>query len=200
MKRMRQRTGNPLNLVVALPAEAKTLMDDLDLRRDQLHMRMPVYIGDGIRLVITGPGTRASAQGVRYLHDIQTTARARWINLGICGHGSLEVGASLLVDRIIDMGSGEEWSLQTPDSPGNHVGALTCVRRAQSEYTPDMAYDMESSGFIEAVAAIDAITCARVCKIVSDNPQSNSRKISGKFVRALFRQQLGLIRSLIDQA
>lgn len=191
--------GNPINLVIALPAEAKPLINELAMQRDQLYMKMPVYVNGAVRLVVTGPGVRASAQGVHYLHAIQASAGARWINLGICGHGSLEVGASLMAERIIDMRSGEEWSLQTPHPMGNWVGPLTCVSEAQSEYAPDMAYDMESSGFIEAVAEIDTTSSARVLKIVSDNPLSDPRKISGKFVRTLIIQQLGLIRSLMDQ-
>jgi hypothetical protein len=196
---MRQPDDNTVNLVIALPAEAKPLIDELDLQRDQGHMRMPVYVGRGIRLVITGPGIKASAQGVHYLRTIQASGNSRWINLGICGHGTLEVGAPLMIDRIIDMRSAEEWSLPRSRFAGYRSGPLTCVTRVQSDYLPDMAYDMESSGFIQAVADVADVTCARVFKIVSDNPHSDSRRISGKFVRTLFRQQLGSIRSLLDQ-
>lgn len=186
------------NLVIALPAEARPLIEQLNLQRDQANMRMPVYVGNGIQLVITGTGAAASAQGVRYIHSITPGSAMQWINLGICGHGSLEVGTPILIDRIIDQQRDVTWSLAIPQQMTKAVGALTCVSRAQSEYADNMAYDMESSGFIGAVSEIDSITSATVFKIVSDNPDYESRGISGKFVQSLVSQQLGLIRSLID--
>jgi hypothetical protein len=195
---MRQPDGYHTNLIIALPAEAKPLIKQLNLRRDQINMRMPVYYGNGIALVITGSGANASAQGVRYLRSINAASTAQWINIGICGHGSLEIGTPLLIDRIIDLRSGKAWSLAIRHLIVESIGALTCVPEPQAKYADNMAYDMESSGFIEAVTETDTVESAKIFKIVSDNPTNDSRRISGKFVRTLVQQQLGLIRSLIE--
>ncbi|MEW8028957.1 MAG: hypothetical protein AB2792_20915 [Candidatus Thiodiazotropha sp.] len=196
---MRKRESSSINLVIALPAEARPLINLLNLQRDQENMRMPVYHANGIQLVITGPGATASAQGVHYIHSIKPRSSAQWVNLGICGHGSLEVGTPLLINRIIDQQSGKEWSLTIRHPITETIGALTCVPEPQFEYTDDMAFDMESSGFIEAASEIDMIECVKVFKIVSDNPANDSRGISAKFVDMLVRQQLGLIRSMLEQ-
>jgi hypothetical protein len=195
---MRQPSSHSVNLVIALPAEAKPLIRQLNLQRDQTKMRMPVYSGNGIELVITGAGANASVQGVHYLHSINTSSTVQWINIGICGHGSLEVGTPLLIDRIIDQPSGREWSLAIQPLITETIGALTCVPEPQSEYADGMAYDMESSGFIQAVIENGTLESAKILKIVSDNPANDTRDISGKFVRRLVEQQLGLIRSLIE--
>lgn len=196
---MRTQNRNPINLVVALPAEAKPLINKMNLQRDQRNKRLPLYTGDGICLIITGPGASASAQGVHALQSLRPYAGTQWINVGICGHGSLDVGTPLLIDHIIDGQSGEKWSLLIPHPPTNRVGSLTCVHEAQSEYATDMAYDMESSGFIEAVGTIHGSSCATLLKIVSDNPRNDTCRISGKFVEMLVQQHVGLIQSLIDQ-
>ncbi|MES9827387.1 MAG: hypothetical protein ABW201_03900 [Candidatus Thiodiazotropha sp.] len=197
---MRQRDSEFINLVIALPAEARPLINSLNLQRDQANMKIPVYHGNGIQLVITGPGATASAQGVRYIHSIKPCSSARWINLGICGHGSLDVGTPLLINRVIDQQSGREWPLPIRHLITGTTGALTCVAEPQSEYTDDMAFDMESSGFIQAVNDIDMIEYTKIFKIVSDNPANDSRGISAKFVGTLVQRQLGLIRSMIDLA
>ncbi|MBT2969564.1 MAG: hypothetical protein KME56_06315 [Candidatus Thiodiazotropha sp. (ex Ctena orbiculata)] len=159
---------------------------------------MPLYSADAVRLVITGPGATAAAQGVRYVHDVRPHSHAHWINIGICGHGTLAVGTPILVDRIVDVQGGGEWSLPLTHPLFNCVGPLACVPQPQAEYEAEMAYDMESCGFIEAVTAINSLTSATVMKIVSDNPDNDVQQISGKYVRRLVQQHLGLIRSLID--
>ncbi|MET0109946.1 MAG: hypothetical protein ABW084_13675 [Candidatus Thiodiazotropha sp.] len=163
-------------------------------------MKIPVYRGNGIQLVITGPGATASARGVRYIHSIKPCSSAQWVNLGICGHGSLGVGTPLLINRVIDQQSGKVWPLPIRHLISGTTGALTCVPELQSDYADDMAYDMESSGFIQAVNDIDMIEYSKIFKIVSDNPANDSRGISAKFVGTLVQQQLGLIRSMIDLA
>ncbi|PUB86010.1 MAG: hypothetical protein DBP02_04150 [gamma proteobacterium symbiont of Ctena orbiculata] len=198
MRQMRKRDSEFINLVIALPAEARPLINLLKLRRDQVNMEIPVYHGNGIQLAITGPGAVASARGVRYIQSIKPCPAAKWINLGICGHGSLAVGTPLLINRVIDQQSGKEWPLTIRHLITETTGALTCVPEPKSEYTDDMAFDMESSGFIQAVNDIGMIEYAKIFKIVSDNPANDSRRISAKFVHTLVQQQLGLIRSMIE--
>jgi hypothetical protein len=198
MNGMGMQTEYDLNLVVALPAEAKPIIGMLNLKRDQVNMLMPVYHREHIQLVISGPGIKASADGVHYLHSIRSSATAQWLNIGICGHGSLDLGAALLVERIIDQQSGRRWSLTLPQRTTCAIGTLTCVAKPQAEYAIDMAYDMESCGFIDTVSEITAIEFARVFKIVSDNPVNHKRGINTKLVRSLIEQQSELICSMIE--
>jgi hypothetical protein len=193
-----ERKRENINLVIALPAEAKPLIRLLKLQRDQVNMALPVYRQDHFQLVISGPGREAATQGVRYLHSIQPNAEVKWFNIGICGHGSLELGTLILIDCIVDQQTGRRWSLTTTPESIHPSGILTCVDIPQTDYAPEMAYDMESSGFIDAVSSLNQVEFARIIKIVSDNPQHNSRKINGKLIRTLFEQQLESVNAMIQ--
>ncbi|MES9992328.1 MAG: hypothetical protein ABW098_10265 [Candidatus Thiodiazotropha sp.] len=197
---MNQACRNSINLVIALPAEAKPLITMLSLKRDQQNRLLPCYSANGIQLIVTGPGTTAVAKGVYYLHRLSPSSQVHWINIGICGHGSLAVGSPLLVEHIIDSQSGEQRSLSIPCQISSTIGSLTSVTKPQAEYEVDMAYDMESWGFIEAVTAIDSTCPATILKIVSDNPHNGVNKINGEFVRMLVQQHLDLIQSLIERS
>jgi hypothetical protein len=198
MSNMGNQQGDGSNLVIALPAEARPIINLLNLKRDQVNMAMPVYGRDHIRLVISGAGASASAHGVRYLHSIRPDTKVQWYNIGICGHGSLEVGVALLINHIIEQQSARCWSLKIPHRITCPVGALTCVAKPQADYADGMAYDMESSGFIDTVKDVASLDAARVFKIVSDNPDNGARGISGKIVRSLVEQQIGLIQSMVE--
>ena len=50
-----------IHLVVALPAEASPLIERLGLRRDMAGRAMRLYVGDDLRLVVSGVGKVAAA-------------------------------------------------------------------------------------------------------------------------------------------
>ncbi|MCU7863911.1 MAG: hypothetical protein KZQ92_08040 [Candidatus Thiodiazotropha sp. (ex Lucinoma borealis)] len=192
--------ANHINLTVALPAEAKTLRKTFGLMRRQPVESMPIYTGNGIHLCVTGPGASAASLGVQLLNSMTPAGvRTLWLNSGICGHGSLPVGESLLVDRVIDQERDRSWSLQTRLPIAAITGPLSCVQTPASEYQQDMAYDMESAGFIESVNTIDGTESITIIKIVSDNPDQPSRGISTKLIHDLFEKQISLIRDLVEQ-
>ncbi|MCU7906009.1 MAG: hypothetical protein KZQ76_09135 [Candidatus Thiodiazotropha sp. (ex Epidulcina cf. delphinae)] len=194
------QTDNHINLTVALPAEAKPLIKALRLVRHQPVESLPLYTGAGIHLAVTGTGAAASSIGVRYLYSMTPAGHpAQWLNVGVCGHGSLAVGESLLADRVIDQGNGRSWSLQSRRPLATYTGPLTCVLTAQSDYQPQMAYDMESAGFIESVSSLDAIESASIIKVVSDNPDHLTRGINAKLVQHLVHQRISIVRDLIAQ-
>ncbi|MCU7881670.1 MAG: hypothetical protein KZQ66_18880 [Candidatus Thiodiazotropha sp. (ex Lucinoma aequizonata)] len=189
-----------INLTVALPAEAKPLRKAFGLMRQQPIESMPIYTGNGIHLCVTGPGTSAASLGVQLLKSITPAdVRTLWLNCGICGHGSLPIGESLWVDRVIDLERDKSWSLQTRLPIAAITGPLSCVQTPTSDYQQDMAYDMESAGFVESVSAIDRSESITIIKIVSDNPDQPSRGISAKLVQDLFEKQISLIHDLVDQ-
>ncbi|MCU7932942.1 MAG: hypothetical protein KZQ90_19275 [Candidatus Thiodiazotropha sp. (ex Codakia rugifera)] len=191
---------NHINLTVALPAEAKPLLKAFGLIRWQPVESMPIYTGNGIHLCVTGPGTSAATLGVQLLNSMTPAGvRTLWLNSGICGHGSLPVGEPLLVERVIDQERDRSWSLHSRLPIAAVTGPLTCVLTPESEYQQDMAYDMESAGFIDTVSAIGGTESITILKIVSDNPDQPARGISAKRVCDLFEKQISLIRELVDQ-
>lgn len=186
-----------LNLVIALKAEATPLINHLEMKRFQPIGPLPLYQASGVDLVVSGPGRSSVESGVAYLHEIAPPgSNPVWVNIGICGHGSLDVGELLLADKVIEQ-NGDCWHLNTAFRTPLNSGPLSCVIAPQAEYEPQMAYDMESSGFIAALTSIASPDDLHIIKIVSDNPQCGHEKISGKGVRALITQQLDQISELI---
>jgi nucleoside phosphorylase len=188
-----------VNLVTALPAEAKPLINSYALKRRQPEGQLPLYQAPGIHLVISGPGTRSIANGVTYLHQITTSAkRPIWVNIGICGHGSLQVGELMVADSVIDQ-SGTIWQLESANELPVKLGPLTCVLQPQATYSPHMAYDMESSGFLNSLTSLTTLERVHIIKIVSDNPDTGIETINAKQVRSLIQEKISVISKLLTR-
>ena len=186
-----------INLITALPAEAKPLIRRLGLMRLQPVGPVPIYTASGVHLAVSGPGTSAMATGVAHLHTLAPSDTAvGWLNVGICGHGSLNLGDALLADKIIEQ-NGQSWELRTPVDTPFQNSSLTCVSRPQTGYAPHMAYDMESAGFLASATCFASLNSISVLKIVSDNPEHGVEKINAKRVRELIAPHVDHIWDLM---
>jgi adenosylhomocysteine nucleosidase len=188
----------PVNLLTALPAEAKPLIERFGLQRSPHQSPIPIYKAPQIRLAITGVGIPAMYQATRHL--IATAPIEQpvvWLNIGICGHGSCPLGESLIATQVLTP-DGECWDLTIPPKLGSRGGTLCCVEQPQAVYQTQMAYDMESAGFLAALRPHADPRRIGLLKIVSDNPQHSSERITAKGVRALIAQQTDLIGEMID--
>ncbi|MET0065699.1 MAG: hypothetical protein ABW076_05075 [Candidatus Thiodiazotropha sp.] len=191
-------TAVPLNLLTALPAEAKPLIALLGLKRNPRQHPFPVYNAPGISLAISGVGIRAMHEASRYLLDHSSTEQtSAWLNIGICGHGSLALGESLIAQRVI-RGDQATWDLLVPPGLTQQAGTLCCVEQPQADYRPGMAYDMESAGFMTALQSELRRGRIGLLKVVSDNPYHGSDRITAQGVRELIAQQAAFITDMID--
>ncbi|MCG7983739.1 MAG: hypothetical protein JAY90_13445 [Candidatus Thiodiazotropha lotti] len=188
-----------LNLLTALPAEAKPLIKCFTLQRHQPLGAIPLYKAQGIHLAVSGPGLKSIPPAVSYLQEMTPKgSQPVWINLGICGHGSLAIGELLLADQVTTP-DGLQWKLQSPvDSIANH-GQLSCVSSPQAAYQPQMAYDMESSGFLASLTPTTSLDRVHILKVVSDNPENGIETINAKRVNKLITDQISLIREFIER-
>ncbi|MBV2120670.1 MAG: hypothetical protein KUF74_04370 [Candidatus Thiodiazotropha sp. (ex Ctena orbiculata)] len=188
-----------LNLLTALPAEAKPLIKCFALQRHQPVDAIPLYETEGIHLAVSGPGFKSIAPAVSYLQQMSPEAsQPVWINLGICGHGSLAIGELLLADQVLTS-DGMQWKLQSPQTILDHHGPLSCVSSPQAVYQPQMAYDMESSGFLASLTPTTPLHRVHILKVVSDNPEHGIESINAKRVNKLITDQISLIREFIER-
>jgi adenosylhomocysteine nucleosidase len=192
-------TCHRINIAVALPAEAKPLIHAFGLRRRQPDTASPLYVGGDLALVLTGTGAAAMQRGVIHLSQYACGVSARWLNVGIAGHGSLAVGSCLLADSVNDRQTGRRWRLHAPRGLGIPAGPLHCVDKAESDYAANTGYDMESGGFAAALSTIDALDRTCILKIVSDGPDQPSERITGKMVSNLVLRTIPLITALITR-
>ncbi len=191
-------TEKAINLIVALPPEAKPINQHLSLVRDNRYDQFPLYRNGHINLVISGYGVQNSAAAATWLH--QTNNRRAddiWINIGIAGHHSHDVGALFLANMIEDVTTGESWTLETGAGlpcPGAKIYSLA---EPDGDYNLDGLVEMEAAGFYRS--ALECTTPDRIycLKVVSDNRDNPTDKINGKYVSQLIREHLYLLDELI---
>jgi len=184
-----------LNLVVALPAEARPLISHYGLQALDLPGDFRVYASRDLHLIRSGPGKKAAGEAIEYLHLLRPETGA-WLNLGVAGHGLNPVGTPLLVDRIVDQRTARSYYPVFTFPPPCATTALLTVDAPEEDYAGPWAYDMEASGFFAASSRFSPPERIHCLKIVSDGPRSSHRRISKKTAQELVAGHLGLIDEL----
>ncbi|MEN8178998.1 MAG: hypothetical protein ABFS39_10290 [Pseudomonadota bacterium] len=188
-----------LNILVALPCEAKPINQLLSLKRLQPDGDLPLYVGQDATLVLAGHGIEATATGVRVLHQRNSNKDACWLNIGIAGHAKLPVGRGMIASQVLGPGDGQSWNMIVPEHLNCPAGIVQTVLQPASDYPNQAAYEMEAAGFVAAALEFSPIAKIHVLKLISDNPDNPNRGISAKMVRTLIQAQSGLIRQLINR-
>ena len=98
-----------INIVVAMPCEAKPLVEHFALQRNsQLHA-FPVYASTDMTLITSGVGKVNSAMAVAWLAGQQQTRDQQWLNIGMAGHASHKPGTLLVANKVTDMATNRSW-------------------------------------------------------------------------------------------
>jgi hypothetical protein len=191
-------SSDSLNLLVALPAEAKPLIRAFDLKRLQPDGTFPRYGRGAFTLILSGPGQDAAGSAAADMHELSPDTHSHWINLGIAGHAWLRPGDCLLADSVQDATTGEHWRL-TPMAglPATDIGPIRCVPQAETRFAQSAGYDMESAAIARVLDGVDALSRLQVLKVVSDNPHNPSRRINAKMVGELIEGCLPTLDALM---
>ena len=140
-----------INLVVALPAEARPLINHYRLNKQQAHNAFPLYRNEDRALVVCGPGKIAAATATAWLAALTPGKQpAAWLNIGVAGHATHDIGTGLLVNRISDHASNRNWYPPQVHDLDIATDSLRCVDDPENDYGGDSLYDMESSGYYPA--------------------------------------------------
>lgn len=187
-----------INLVAALPAEAKPIASRMDLERVQPDRGFPIYQRRQIALVVSGPGKTNAAAATAFLHVVSGCPRdAIWVNIGIAGHAERQVGDTLLAHKITDASSGRSWDpLLDGDNP-LATDALVTLDRPDPSYRHEGMLDMEASGYYPTACRFSAVDLVQVLKVISDNPDNSARGLSAKRVRRLAHGIIDKLEALI---
>jgi len=188
-----------INLVVALPAEAKPIISRFRLERVQPDFGFPCYRRGPVTLVVTGPGKIEAAAGTACLGALGGCLQTSiWINLGIAGHAERPIGEILLASLIRDAGSGWVWHPILPPHRPCSTDHLLTLDRADSDYRYQGMFDMEASGFFPTACRYSRIGLVQVLKVISDNRSVTARGLSGKQVRLLMSEALATLEVLLS--
>lgn len=186
-----------LNIVIALPAEARPVIKHFNLIRHQSSTLFPVYNNNDIRLIISGPGKINAAAATACLTSMKTTRHPEpWINVGIAGHSSHDIGDAFVAHSIEDAATGERWYPPQITRNGAATESLMTVDVPDTGYTYKTLIDMEASGFFPVATKGSTAELVQCVKVVSDNKKYPAQNINSKTVSALITGKLALIESI----
>ena len=191
-----------INLVVAIPCEARPLIRYLRLQKQTDVRSYDLFCHEDLRLIITGVGKLAAASACAWLQGLSEQRQHpevdAWLNIGIAGHRSLDIGSGVLAHRISETGSNRNWYPGFTGAPLCPSSALLTVERPETRYDEDALYDMEASGFYSSCSRFSPIELIHCFKIVSDNPDSGIGAIDESAVTGLIESQLPTIDTIIQ--
>jgi hypothetical protein len=186
-----------INVVVALRSEARPLVEHFGMAAIASESRPRLFRTDGIELAVSGIGKGAAMQAVTVLAARSDgDASVDWINLGLAGHRSCEVGEGFLASSVKDADSGEQWDVPRICDVLPPAAVLT-VEKPELDYPENVLYDMEASAFMAAVSSLSRTDRTQVLKVVSDNLQRPTRLLTAALATELISSQLAAVEELL---
>ena len=195
-----------LLMVVALPAEGKPLIAHWQLHRRPDVVPFPLFVSSDQKrwLIQCGIGKIAAATAVGFLAQLANAQRSdAWLNVGIAGSGSFELGSLVIGHKIIDEGAGKNWyPSQLFQGPRLQLCPSTTIRTVDvplQEYPPDAVVEMEAAGFCGAAMRFSSVELVQAIKVISDTPQDSLEGITKERVQRWIGNQLESIELVANE-
>ena len=179
-----------IHFVVALACEARPLIRRYGLKAGSPTSAFRVYRSPQHDLVVCGVGKIAAAAATAYLGAGANAEDEVWINVGVAGHRSLNVGSGLVADRILDRASGQAWYPPQLFAGEYHSSLVISVDQVEKEYAEEAAYDMEAAGFWPTATRFSTAELVQCYKVVSDTRQSAARGLTADAIEVLIESRL----------
>lgn len=183
-----------LNLVVALAAESRPLIEHFRLVQDRSAVGFRVYRGDAMRLVVTGAGRVASAAGVAALGErLEGSAAPAWLNIGVAGAAGLAAGKGVHALSITEAATGRCWyPPQVAKLPGQGV-ALRTVDAPHGTHDESQVYDTEAAAFYATALRYSTGELVQAYKIIVDDRTRDGDSVPRHGVRDAVIQHLPVL-------
>ncbi len=188
-------------IYLALPCEAKPLVEHFKLKKEVDVQAFAVYRRDNLCLTVTGLGKSAMAAGIAYTQALFAgIENPVLMNIGIAGHRDYAIGSLYLANKIIDVDSHKHYY---PPLIANALCSSNAIRtssRPQINYDHADLCDMEASAFYETATRFTTGELVHCLKVISDNQSSPANLIQAKQVSLLIAAHVATIDALITQA
>ncbi len=189
-----------IHFIIALPSEARPLIDHYQLKIIPRSGPFKLYEANGRRLIISGVGKIQSAGAAAFLHAFSGSLRNRiWVNVGIGGHVAHTVGEGVLAHKITDRTTGESWYPPIVIEPPCRTESILTVDHPESKYWEPSVYEMEAAGFYPAATRFSTGELVHCYKVISDNRKSPPHKISSTLVERLIAGHLEAIDTILKR-
>lgn len=188
-----------IHFICALKCEAKPLIEHYQLQHRTDSKLFPLYISQDqkISLTISGTGKINSAATTAFTHAfLETKKQDIWLNVGIAGHKSIEIGEITLGHKIIDQSNQYTWYPQIIISPPCISTEILSCDKPNTNYR-DAIFEMEAAGFYATACRFATSELIHVIKIISDKQQQAIKKISASFVTEVVDNKLTIIDQIV---
>lgn len=185
-------------IAVALPCEARPLIDFYRLKRDLSSSTFNLYVHRELplALIISGVGKIKMAAAVAYVHQyLQLDDKTQYINLGIAGSGAFALGELVVAQKIIDQASGKQYFPFIAKESSKYLADVMTADTPTTDYPVTGVVDMEAAAFFVSAGLFVAQEYLSVIKIVSDNNTQAVEQVNKEKVIQLITEKL----SFIDQ-
>jgi len=187
-----------MNFVVAFPAEAQPIIEFYQLEKRNVPNAL-VFQKDQHALTLSGMGRDKAASATHHLAEYLGKRDLGWINLGIAGHGSLELGDAFLASKITDDANKEAYYPPQVYGHSLSISTLHTSTHPVTQYEQGEGYDMEAHAFYQAANTWSTRELIQVIKIVSDNPASPVEQVQPKKASRMIAAQMGKIDEIVRQ-
>lgn len=159
-----------IHFIVATYYEARPLIEIFNLNKIQTNLNL--YKNDEVSLTISGIGKVNCAVSVaQTFYEFKKSYNNIWINVGLAGHRSLQIGEISLVNKITDNSSQKTFFTFIADFNIQSFECLTCDKENKN-YSNNL-FDMECSGFFESARKFSTRELIQSLKIISDNQKQS---------------------------
>lgn len=189
-----------MNFVVAHYSEAKSIINQLGLTKNVSISSFQVFQNDHHKLIISGIGKVASAAATGFLigQSVKDQRAVPFLNVGIAGHGSLDIGTAFIANRIEDdEGNTTFYPPQITNSKMMQSRLRSCSHPNRNY--ANLGFDMEAHAFFSIASRSITRELVQVVKVVSDNNDHSFESITPTIASDLIEKNLPEIIDLVDQ-
>ncbi|MEY4210151.1 MAG: hypothetical protein RLZ92_530 [Pseudomonadota bacterium] len=186
-------------IFVALPCEAKPLIQSWSLKKNSEHKPFSIYENQDFVVVVSGVGKLAMAAAVAYTMCLYANkADPILINFGIAGHSYYPLGNLYLADKVSDIEAGKNYYPQLTFVGNIPTSPVITLNKPSIDYDAGSLFDMEAAGFYEIATKFSSNEFIHSLKIISDNSVSSIENINEVIVTDWIAKKVNNIKQLVN--
>ncbi len=192
-----------IRIITALRCEAAPLIQRLHLIPDAPRSDTCLIYRNadaGVFLAVGGVGKDNAANAVAELARRDASdGQSAWLNIGIGGHATRQIGDAVVAKRIEDRATMKAWYPVFTHPSSFAAGTVATVEETETQFRDDCVYEMEAAAFVEAALRHAKAELVHCIKIVSDNLERPPLALTRRAVSELIEPHLDSILAACDQ-